>query len=124
VRDIEQKLLPHPLAPFLKALGMTGGTKSAAAAGKVKEPLLTTVRTSDAGKPAAGVAAVEVALHHLLDNRPEEPVFLLKTALILRKESLEIMEQHPVEHSTFRMMLVIGPCHSRREDSECMPRLL
>ena len=31
VRDIEQKLLPHPLAPFLKALDMTGGKKSAAA---------------------------------------------------------------------------------------------
>ncbi|UCC40152.1 MAG: hypothetical protein JSV96_01455 [Candidatus Aminicenantes bacterium] len=33
-----------PLAPFLKALGMAGGIKTAAAAGKVKEPLLTTLR--------------------------------------------------------------------------------
>jgi hypothetical protein len=32
--------------------------------------------TDHAGKPAAGIAAVEIALDHLLDDRPE------KTALI------------------------------------------
>jgi len=41
VRDIQEKCLPHPLAPLLKALGMTRWTKSAGA-----------------GKPAARVATV------------------------------------------------------------------
>jgi hypothetical protein len=34
VGDIEEKLLPHPLAPFLQALGMAGGAKSPGAAGE------------------------------------------------------------------------------------------
>jgi hypothetical protein len=35
------------------------------------------------GKPPARVAAVEVALDHLFGNGPEEPIFFLKTALLL-----------------------------------------
>jgi hypothetical protein len=46
------------------------------------------VRTADAGEPAARVAAVEVALDHLLDNGPEEAILLLKTSLILREEAV------------------------------------
>jgi len=34
VRDIQEKLLPHPLAPFLKPLGMTGGAEPSGVAGK------------------------------------------------------------------------------------------
>ena len=41
-----------------------------------QRPLLTTVRATDAGKAAAGIAAVEIPLHDLLDDRPE------KTALM------------------------------------------
>ena len=113
VRDIQKKLLSHPLAPLFKPLGMTRWAKSAAAAGKVKEPLLTTVRTADAGKAAAGIAAVQIAFHYLLDDRSEVAVLLLKTALILRKESLEIMEQHPVKHGALRMSGAIDSCHSK-----------
>jgi hypothetical protein len=29
VRDIEEKLLSHPLAPLLQAFGMAGGTEAA-----------------------------------------------------------------------------------------------
>jgi len=37
-----------------------------------QRPLLTTVRATDAGEPAAGIAAVEVALHDILDDLPEK----------------------------------------------------
>jgi len=50
------------------------------------------VRTADAGKPAARVAAVEVTLNHLLDNGAEEPVLFLEAALVLRQEPVEIMK--------------------------------
>jgi hypothetical protein len=70
VRDIQKECLPHPLAPLLKALGMTRWAKSAGAAGEHQEPLLLAVRTTDAGKPAAWVAAVEIALDYLFDDGP------------------------------------------------------
>jgi len=45
VGNIQEKSLPHPLAPFLKPLGMTGGTEPAGAAGKVQQEFRTAVRT-------------------------------------------------------------------------------
>jgi hypothetical protein len=50
------------------------------------------VRTADAGKATARVAAVQVALHDFLDDRAEEAIFLLKTSLILRQETVEVMK--------------------------------
>jgi len=73
----------------------------------LKESLLSTVGTTDAGKPTARVAAVQIALHNLLDDRPEEAILLLETALILRQESVEVMKYHPVECSPFRMSRAI-----------------
>ena len=109
VGDIQQKLLPHPLAPLLQALGMTRGTKPAGTAGEHQEPLLPTVGTADAGKAAARIAAVQVALNHLLDDRPEEAVVLLKTTLVLHHEPVKVMEQHPVEDGAFWMTGAIDP---------------
>ena len=78
-----------------------------AAAGEHQQPLFPTDGTADAGKSTARVAAVDVALDHLLDDRPEETVLLLKMALILRQESVEVMKYHPVECSPFRMSRAI-----------------
>jgi hypothetical protein len=83
VRGIQEKFLPHPLSPFLSALGMTRWTEPASLAGKHKRPLFPTVGTPDAGKAAHGIAAVQVTLHYLMDNRTEEAILLLKPALIL-----------------------------------------
>jgi hypothetical protein len=71
VGDIQQGCLPHPFAPLLKPLRMARRTKAAGAAGEHQEVFRMAVRTADAGKAAARVAAVEVALDRLLDNRPE-----------------------------------------------------
>jgi hypothetical protein len=77
VGDIEEQSYPHPLAPLLQPLGMAGRTKSSGATGKHHEALLPTVRTANAGKSATGVAAIEVALHDLLDDRPKDFRFSL-----------------------------------------------
>jgi len=76
---------------------MTGGAEPPGAAGEHQEPLLPTVGTADAGKPAARITAVQVAIHHFLDDRPEEAVVLLKVALILSQKLIEVVEHHPVE---------------------------
>jgi|GEM_PF-7017337 len=88
----QEKVFPHPLAPLLKPFGVTGRTKSSAAKGKHDEPLLPTVGTVDAGKGAARVAAVEVVLDHLLDDRPQLAVLLLEAVLILAQERVQVME--------------------------------
>ena len=65
--------------------------------------LVPTVGTADAGKPAAGIAAVKIALDDFLDDRPEEAALLLEAMLILREEALEVMKEHSVEDSPLRM---------------------
>jgi len=92
VGEVEEKLFPHPLTPFLQPLGMARGTETAGAAGKHQESLLLAIGTPDAGKPAARVAAIEVALNHLLDDWPKEAVLLLEPALVFRQEPVEVME--------------------------------
>jgi len=113
VGDIQNKLLPHPLAPLLTAFSMAGWTKSACLAGKHQQPLFPTVGTPDAGKAAHRIAAVQILLDHILDYRAEVPVLLLKTILIFPKEQLEIIEEHPIKHRVFRMALSVDPCHGR-----------
>lgn len=44
----------------------------AGAAGEVEEAFRMAVGTAEAGKPAARIAAVEIALDDLLDDGPEE----------------------------------------------------
>jgi len=66
VGDIQEKLPLHPLAPLLKPLRMARRAEAAGAAGEHQEAFRMAVRTADAGKATARVAAVEVALDHLL----------------------------------------------------------
>jgi hypothetical protein len=61
---------------------MTRWTESASLTGKHQKPLFPTVRTPDTGKAAHRIAAVQVLLYHLLDNRAEVPVLLLEAILI------------------------------------------
>jgi hypothetical protein len=86
-----------------------------------QKPFLTTVRTPDAGKHAARVAAVEVALNHILDDRPKEAVLLLETSIILGQEPVEMMEEYPVKDRPLRMSRTIDSRHSRREASRNGP---
>jgi hypothetical protein len=81
-----------------------------------------TVGTADAGKPAAGVAAVEVALDHILDYGPEEAILLLEAALIVCQETVEVMKQHSVEDGPLRMPRTIHS-HGGRRTPRNRPRL-
>ena len=103
-----------PLAPLLEALGVAGRAEAPRAAGEHDQPLLAAVRAPDAREPAARVAAVQITLHHLLDDRAEEAVLPLEPALVLRQEALEMMEQHPVEGGALRMPSTIHSCHDRK----------
>ncbi|MEA2005245.1 MAG: hypothetical protein U9O50_03170 [Acidobacteriota bacterium] len=100
---------------------MTRWTKSACLSGKHEQPLFPAVRTPDAGKPTTRIAAVEITLHHLLDDRAEEAVLLLETRLIFLKELVKVMEEHPVEHGALRMTGPINSCHNRNIDSGNRP---
>ena len=79
------------------------------------------VRTPDPGKARVGIAAVEVALDHLFDDRPEIPVLLLEASLILGQEPLEMMEKHPIEDRALRMTKAIDSRHIGKADSRSMP---
>jgi hypothetical protein len=65
------------------------------------------VRAADPGEARARVAAIEIALYGLLDDRPEMTVLLLKTAIVDRQEPVEVMEQDPIEDLTLRMARTI-----------------
>jgi hypothetical protein len=70
-----------------------------------------TARTADPGEPAAWIAAVEVFFDDILDDRPEIPIFPLKSALVFRDELLEMMKKHPVEDGPLRMTRAIDSRH-------------
>jgi hypothetical protein len=55
-----------------------------------------------------------MAFGYLLDDRPEEAVLPLESALIFGKEPVEVMKQHPVEGSPFRMSRTIHSRHGKR----------
>jgi len=92
MRDIQEKCLPHPLSPLFQPLRMARGTEAAGAAREHQEAFRMAVRTTNAGEPAARVAAVQVALDDFLDDRAEEAILLLKTSLVLRQETVEVMK--------------------------------
>jgi len=65
---------------------VTRRAESPGPAGEHDQPLLGAGRTADPSEPAARVAAVQIPLDHLFDDRPEEAALLLEPALILRQE--------------------------------------
>jgi len=62
MRNIQEKRLPHPLAPCLNALSVAGGAEPPGAAGKHNEPFLPAVGTPDPDEPAFRIAAVKITL--------------------------------------------------------------
>jgi len=109
MRHGQEKRLAHPLGPFLKAFGVARRAESPRLAGERQGVFRAAVRATDAGKPAFRIAAVEIMLDHLLDDRPEKTVVPLETGLILSQEPVEMMEQHPVEDGPLRMSRTVDP---------------
>ena len=100
---------------------MTRGAESPGPAGEHDQPLLPAFGTADPGESAFRVAAIKIALDHLLDDRPEKTVRPLEPALILRQEPVEMMEKHPVEDGPLRMSRAIDSRHIENADSRYMP---
>jgi len=100
---------------------MTRWTETSGLAAEAQELLFPTVRTPDASETTHRVAAVQIPLHHLLDNRTKIAILSLKTVLILQEKSIKVMKKHSIENTTFRMTLVINPCHGSRDDSRNGP---
>jgi len=75
---------PHSHRPRSPGNGGAGEdlAKSPVATGKHQQSFFPARKAANAGKPAAGIAAIEAALNHFLNNRAEEAVLLLETALI------------------------------------------
>jgi hypothetical protein len=67
------------------------------------------------------VAAVPIACHNFLVDRPEEAVLLLKSALILGQEPLEVMEQHPGKDSPLGMPRAVDSRHIGEEEAKNGP---
>jgi len=74
---------------------------------------MTLIWPPHAGKPTMRIAAVQIALHYLLDDGSEEAGLSLKTGLIFSQELVKVMEEHTVEHGAFRMSGAIDSCHSK-----------
>ncbi|MBA7641302.1 hypothetical protein ES703_48979 [subsurface metagenome] len=74
---------------------------------------MTLIWPPHAGKPTTRIAAVQIALHYLLDDGSEEAGLSLKTGLIFSQELVKVMEEHTVEHGAFRMSGAIDSCHSK-----------
>ena len=124
MRDIQHKLLPHPLSPFLKPLGMAGGAEPTGAAGKVEKEFSTTAPATNSGKPAPGIAAVQIALHNFFYDRTEIAILPLNATLILREEPAKRMEEDPVEDCVLWMSGTVDSCpgkqrNSRNEPEDC-----
>jgi len=81
------------------------------------------VRAADPGEAGARIAAVEIALDDILDDRPEMAVLLLKTAFVDRLEPVEVMEQHPIEDRPLWMLRAIDSRHIGKADSRGVPKL-
>jgi hypothetical protein len=92
---------------------MARGAEAAGTAGEHQEMFRMAVGTADAGKPAARVAAVEVALDDFFDDGPEEAVLLLETALILGQETIKVMKEHLVEDGALRMSGTVDSLHDK-----------
>ena len=112
MRDIKKERFQHPLFPLLKPLSMTRRAEAPGLAGERQQVFRMAVRTPYTGKARARIAAIEVALDHLLDDRPGIAILFLEAALIFGKETFEMMENHPIEDGSLRMARTIDSRHS------------
>jgi len=122
MRDIPKQPAPHPLPPDLNTLGLAGRAKSARFTGKHQQVLRPAGGTSNPCESTPRISTVEILLDDLFDDRTKEPELPLKAALVLRKESLEMMGKHAVENRPLRMPRTIDSRHGGINVSRIGPR--
>jgi hypothetical protein len=74
VGDLLEDIYAQPLPEFDHPLLMAGRAEMAALAGECQEIFMAAVFTFHAGKPVVQIAALEIAIDHLLDIGPPESV--------------------------------------------------
>ena len=74
VGNLLEDIHAQPLPKFHYALLMTGGAEVAALARECKQVFVAAIFTLHAGKAAVQVAAIEIAVNHLLDIGPPKSV--------------------------------------------------
>jgi hypothetical protein len=72
----------QPFPEFHHALLMAGGAEVTALAGEGEQVFMAAVFAFDTGKAVVQIAAIEIAVNHLLDVRPPEAVMLGKMIII------------------------------------------
>jgi len=113
MRHIEKEIFPHPFAPLLKALGMSGGTEPSRATGEHQKMLRLAVRTADACRPALWVAALEITLNDFFDDPAQVALLLLEAGFIFLKKLVKVMEKHSGDMVRSGCRGTIDSCHSR-----------
>jgi len=101
---------------------VAGRAESARFTREHKKPVFPTAGAADPSKPAAGVAAVGITLHDLLDDQPKKAILPLETVPVLGEKPVEMMEQHPVEDGPLRMSGTIDSRHGGRKASRNGPK--
>jgi len=57
----------------------------------------------------------------LLDDGPKIPVLSVEPAFILRDETFEVMEKHPVEDGLVGLARTVDPGHGKEDESRNRP---
>jgi hypothetical protein len=100
---------------------MARRAKPSGLAGKHQKMFRPAAWAPNPGESATGIAAVEIALDDVLDDRPEETIVPLESALVFGDEPLEMMKKHPVENGAFRMARAVDSRHIGNEASRNAP---
>jgi len=96
MRDLLEDIRAEPLAEFHYPLLMAGGAKMATLAGKGQQIFMTAVFAFHACKAVVQIAAIEIAIDHLLDIGSPESVLPGKMLIIDPDEGLKIVLHAPV----------------------------
>ena len=83
--------------------------------GEGKKILAAACGAANPCKPAHGIGAVEVALHHLPHDWPEVSVLAPEQRFIPGEEGIEMGGEYAVEHGAFRMPLPVYACHTGKK---------
>jgi hypothetical protein len=57
--------------------------------------------------------SLEAALDAVFDHQPKETVLFFETSFIRGQEAIEVVEEHPIGNTPFRMSRTVHSCHSR-----------
>lgn len=112
VRNLLQAMVDEPDGPLLGPAGLTAGTKAPALAGKSQQSFMTAIRAPDPGKSVHRIAAVKIAGHHPLCDRPQSSLLMLKLFLIDRQKGLPVILEQSIKGAIGESPGMVGHCRT------------